>query len=110
MESGDGTEGVDDQLLMLEEEELSHFEDLFQQGKRFEIKNFLWLSWLPLKLAAVGTESEAFDFVLQERTPANVPKSLRELRGSILSQRNTNRYSERGLRPRRRKTRKRKQL
>ena len=68
------------------------------------------LSWLPLKLADVGTEMEAFDFVLQERTPANVPKSLRELRGSILSQRNTNRYSERGLRPRRRKTRKRKQL
>ena len=59
---------------MLEEGELSHFEDLFQQGKRFEIKNFLWLSWLPLKLAAVGTETEAFDFVLQQRTPANVPK------------------------------------
>jgi len=68
------------------------------------------LSWLPLKLAAVGTETEAFDFVLQERTPANVPKSLRELRGSILSQRNTNRYSERGSRQRRRKRRKRRQL
>ena len=64
------------QLLMLEEEELSHFEDLFKQGKRFEIKNFLWLSWLPLKLAAVGTETEAFDFVLQQRTPANVPKRV----------------------------------
>ena len=64
------------QLLMLEEGELSHFEDLFKQGKRFEIKNFLWLSWLPLKLAAVGTETEAFDFVLQQRTPANVPKRV----------------------------------
>ena len=36
----------------------------------------LELSWLPLKLAAVGTETEAFDFVLQQRTPANVPKRV----------------------------------
>ena len=62
------------QLVMLEPEQLAHFENLFQQGKRFEAKNHLWLAWLNLKLASVGNEQEAFDFVLQERTPADVPK------------------------------------
>ena len=62
------------QLLMLEPEQLVHFEELFAKGKRFEISNYLWLSWLPLKLAAIGTEQEAFDLVLQERIPKNLDK------------------------------------
>ena len=62
------------QLLMLEPEQLAHFEELFAKGKRFEITNYLWLSWLPLKLAAIGTEQEAFDLVLQERIPKNLDK------------------------------------
>ena len=62
------------ETIMLEPEQIAHFEDLFKKGRRFDVKNYLWLSWLPLKLAAVGNEQEAFDFVLQERTPANVPK------------------------------------
>ena len=62
------------QLLMLEPEQLAHFEELFAKGKRFEISNYLWLSWLPLKLAAIGTEQEAFDLVLEEKIPKNLPK------------------------------------
>ena len=64
------------EMIMLEPLQLAYFEDLFKKEKRFDVKNHLRLSWLPLKLAAVGNKQEAFDFILQERTLANVPKQI----------------------------------
>ena len=60
--------------MMLEPEQLAHFEELFAKGRRFEITNYLWVGWLSFKLAAIGTEQEAFDLVLQERIPKNLAK------------------------------------
>ena len=62
------------QLFMLEPEQTAHFEDLFEKGHRFELNNYLWLSWLPLKLAAIGSEQEAFDLTLQDKLPKNLAK------------------------------------
>ena len=31
------------QLMMLEPEQLAHFEELFAKGRRFEITNYLWV-------------------------------------------------------------------
>ena len=62
------------QLFMLEPEQTAHFEDLFEKGHRFELNNYLWLSWLPLKLAAIGSEQEAFDLTLQDKLPNNLAK------------------------------------
>ena len=62
------------QLFMLEPEQSVHFEDLFKKGYRFEINHYLWLSWLPLKLVAIGSEQEAFDHTLQDKLPKNLAK------------------------------------
>ena len=64
------------QLFMLEPEQTAHFEDLFEKGHRFELNNYLWLSWLPLKLAAIGSEQEAFDLTLQDKLPKNLANML----------------------------------
>ena len=62
------------QLFMLELEQTAHFEDLFEKGHRLELYNYLWLSWLPLKLVAIGLEQEAFDLTLQDKLPKNLAK------------------------------------
>ena len=59
---------------MLEPEQTAHFEDLFEKGHRLELYNYLWLSWLPLKLVAIGLEQEAFDLTLQDKLPNNLAK------------------------------------
>ena len=41
----------------------------------FTIKNSLYQSWLVLKRASIGTETEAFNAVLAKKIPKNLPKS-----------------------------------
>ena len=50
------------------------YEDWFQK-KIFTIKDCIYQSWLVLKRASVGTETEALDALLKEKTPKNLPKS-----------------------------------
>ena len=50
------------------------FEDWFQK-KNFTIKDCTYQSWLVLNRASIGTESEALDTLLEEKTPKNLPKS-----------------------------------
>ena len=50
------------------------FENWFQ-NKIFTIKDSLYQSWLVLKRASIGTETEALDALLVEKIPKNLQKS-----------------------------------
>ena len=50
------------------------FEEWFLT-KNFTIKDSFYHSWLVLKRASIGTETEAFDAVLAKKIPKNLPKS-----------------------------------
>ena len=50
------------------------FENWFQ-NKIFTIKDSLYQSWLVLKRASIGTETEALDALLMEKIPKNLQKS-----------------------------------
>ena len=61
------------------EEHQKEFEDQFSKGI-YHIDNALYKAWLPLKWDACGTEEEAFQNIIQKRTPSNIPKKLRKRR------------------------------
>ena len=50
------------------------FEDWFQ-SKNFTSKDSIYQSWLVLKRASIGTETEALDTLLEEKIPKNLQKS-----------------------------------
>ena len=64
------------QLVMLEPKQTAEFEKHFKAGVRFESSNFLWLSWLPLKLSTLRSEKEVFDEFLRAKIPNNIPKRV----------------------------------
>ena len=61
------------------EEHQKEFEDLFSKGL-YDIDDALYKAWLHLKRDANGTEEEAFRSCLEERTPRDIPKSIRKRR------------------------------
>ena len=44
------------QLVMLDTKQIEEFENHFEAGVRFESPNYIWLSWLQIKLATIGSE------------------------------------------------------
>ena len=50
------------------------FEDWFQ-NKNFTSKDSIYQSWLVLKRASIGTETEALDSLLEDKIPKNLQKS-----------------------------------
>ena len=61
----------------LSEEQITEFEEFFSK-KIFKVKEPLYLSWLFLKFAAVGTEEEVIDHVLDSVVPKGIPKSKKK--------------------------------
>ena len=59
---------------MISRSRRTQFEDWFQK-KNFAMKDSIFQSWLVLKRASIGTETEALDALLEEKTPKNLPKS-----------------------------------
>ena len=46
---------------------------MFERGI-LDLPNPIYRAWVVLKLAAVGSPQESFDFVLQKRVPKNLPR------------------------------------
>ena len=59
---------------MISRSRRTQFEEWFQK-KNFAVKDSIYQSWLVLKRASIGTETEALDALLEEKTPQNLPKS-----------------------------------
>ena len=64
------------ELVMLTPIQIGEFERNFKAGVRFEFSNYLWKSWLQIKLATIGSEKEAFNDFLQAKIPKNIPKRI----------------------------------
>ena len=64
------------ELVLLTPIQIGDFERNFKAGVRFEFSNYLWKSWLQIKLATIGSEKEAFDDFLQSKIPQNIPKRI----------------------------------
>ena len=64
------------EIVLLTPTQIGEFERNFQAGARFEFSNYLWKSWLQIKLATIGSEKEAFDDFLQSKIPQNIPKRI----------------------------------
>ena len=47
------------ELVMIKPHQIAEFENLFKRGARFEVPDYLWQSWLPLKLATVSVTERA---------------------------------------------------
>ena len=58
----------------LNDEQLAEFEDFFSRGI-YKARQALYMSWLFLKLDAVGTEQEVFDSILGSTVPKGLKKS-----------------------------------
>ena len=70
------------ELVILQPDQIVLFEELFKSGKRFEVSNYLYLSWLPLKLASIGTEEENLRVLLDSKMPKNIKKRVTNRRVS----------------------------
>ena len=55
------------------EAQLSEFREMFKNGI-LNLPNPIYRAWVVLKLAAVGSPQESFDFVLEKRIPKNLPR------------------------------------
>ena len=61
---------------------IAGFETLYKAAK-FDVANTEFQNWLLYKKQAVGTESEAFDRILQKRIPKNVPLRKRKRKDNL---------------------------
>ena len=63
---------------MIKPDQIAEFEDLFKRCARFEVPDYLWQSWLPLKLATVSVterteiSEEDPDFCRKRKKPRKI--------------------------------------
>ena len=62
------------EVLLLKKSQVKEFEEMFLQKQFQNVKDPLYRAWLNLKFAAVGTETEAVDRLLESKLAKNVPK------------------------------------
>ena len=55
------------------EAQLKEFQEMFTKGI-LDLPNPIYRAWVVLKLAAVGSPEEAFDYVLEKSVPKNIPR------------------------------------
>ena len=63
-------------------DKIAEFETLYKAA-RFDVANTEFQNWLLYKKQSVGTESEAFDRILEQRIPKNVPLRKRKRKDNL---------------------------
>ena len=66
------------EVLLLKKIQVKEFEEMFLQKQFQNVKDPLYRAWLNLKFAAVGTETEAVDRLLESKLAKNVPKRKKQ--------------------------------